>query len=64
MNPIVEKVILIISVSSILSLFLPLFRYDANQKKADDEWDARIDQKIKDFLTNPKHYKNWKEKNF
>jgi hypothetical protein len=64
MNPIVEKIILIASIASVLSIFLPLFKYDAAQKKADDEWEARVDQMIKDFLANPERYrKSWKDKN-
>lgn len=62
MNPIVEKIILIASIASILSLFLPLFKYDAAQKKADDEWEAWVNQIIKDFLADPERYRNkWKD---
>jgi hypothetical protein len=63
MNPVIEKIILIACIASILSPIIPLLKYTAELKKEDALWDAWIDLKIKDFLSNPKHYKSWKDKN-
>ncbi|PWV54393.1 hypothetical protein [Chitinophaga sp. S165] len=62
MNPIVEKVILIASIAGILSPIIPFLKYNAKLRKADEEWEALVDQIIKDFLANPERYRNsWKD---